>query len=411
VTRDPLHCDVIVIGGGLVGSVLVDALSDLALDTILVESRDREIATESRLDSRSTALANGSQRILETLGLWESIRYEAEPIRLIHISEQGRLGAARIVAEEEGVAALGYTVENHKLAQTFWGAIEASARSQVLAPARLVAFSADAAGVSAQIDIGGRPRAVRAKLLVAADGMRSGVRALLNIGTLEDDYEHVALTFNCTTEVPPRGRAYERFTPQGPLALLPLSHARVAVVWTLPPERADELLRGGEAHLLAALQTSFGRRLGRIERVGACASFPLSRVRSAANTADRVVLIGNAAVSLHPVAGQGFNLALRDVATLAEVIADALDSPRADVGSAAVLSRYRDWRRRDQRSVAALTHGLIRLFELNLPGAGCLRGAGLAAFNVLPGGKRALARHTMGRAGRLPRLARGLALR
>jgi 2-octaprenyl-6-methoxyphenol hydroxylase len=241
------------------------------------------------------------------------------------------------------------------------------------------------------------------------------VRKALGVAVDEHDYDQRAVIFNCTTEVPLAGRAFERFTQRGPLALLPLTGARAAVIWTLPTADAQRTAAAPEASFRAELQDVFGYRLGRFVRIGERHLHTLARVASGAVHGHRAVLIGDAALRLHPVAGQGFNLALRDVATLAEVIADALAAAResgaiADAGARDLLERYAAWRAADRRRVSAFTHGLVQLFGELTPGLGLGRGLGLMAFDVLPGAKPLLARQTMGKAGRLPRLARGLPL-
>ncbi|HEU4617779.1 MAG TPA: 2-octaprenyl-6-methoxyphenyl hydroxylase [Gammaproteobacteria bacterium] len=405
-----VDCDVVIVGGGLVGSALAVALAPLALKIVLVEAHDPSRLQQPSFDARVTALANGSARILRALGLGDALDADAEPILSIHVSERGRFGAARIRAAEEGVRALGYTIENSSLGRALWEKLRAAERCRVLAPARLVGFETDAAGVLARAECGGGAVAVRAKLLVAADGARSRVRDLLGIEAREDRYGQKAVILNCTTSVPHRGAAFERFMPGGPLAMLPLKASRTAVIWTLPAPEADAAAALPDLELGAALQSAFGHRLGRILRVGARTVHALGRVRSNALGAPRVVLIGNAAVSLHPVAGQGFNLALRDVAALAEIVAAEHAKPAGDVGAEPVRARYAAWRAGDQRKVAWFTHGLVGLFGRDMPGLGAARGLGLVAFDLLPGAKAALARHTMGIAGTLPRLARGLPL-
>jgi 2-octaprenyl-6-methoxyphenol hydroxylase len=395
--RDRTECDVLIVGGGLVGSALAHALCSIPIDVTLVEARDPRQLEQPGFDGRVTALANGSQRILAQLGLWPPLQAGAQPIRFIHIGQRGGFGAARIDAREEGVAALGYTVSNRLLGEVMWRQLAAlGSEFRCLAPATLAHFETQPDCVTAEVDAGGRRTKVRARLLIAADGARSSVRQALGIAAREDDYDQTAIVLNCTTQLAADGRAFERFTPQGPLAVLPLSQGRVAVIWTLPPQVADSLMALPDAEFGAELERAFGRRLGRFERIG-----------------PRALLIGNAAMSLHPVAGQGFNLALRDVATIAELIADEIAAcgPTADIGRSKVLDRYRAWRRADQRKVASFTHGLVHGFGARLPGLAKLRGLGLVAFDLLPGAKALLARHTMGTAGRLPRLARGLDLK
>ena len=405
-------CDVLIVGGGAVGSALACALAQLPLDTVLVEAQEVRLLEQPSFDTRVTALANGSQQILASLGLWAELKGYTEAIRTIHISERGQFGAARISAADERVPALGYTVENQALGSALWERLRSAPRFTALAPARVLGVERDEQHVTATIEQAGETRQLRAKLVVAADGARSAVRTALGFDALEHDYEQRAVIFNCATEVPPAGRAFERFTQRGPIALLPLTSGRTAVIWTLPSAVAQEIAALPDAAFRTELQSAFGYRLGRFTRIGARHLHTLVRIASGAVHGPRAVLIGDAALRLHPVAGQGFNLALRDVATLAEVLADALQSGggETDVGAAEPLDRYAAWRAADRERVSTFTHGLIRLFGESLPGVGLGRGIGLVAFDLLPGAKALLARQTMGKAGRLPRLARGLPL-
>ena len=405
------ECDVLIVGGGLVGSTLAHSLAQIPVSVVLVEERDPGRLEQPGFDDRSTALAGGSRRILDGLGLWDDVAGEAEPIRTIHISERGRFGASRLLASREGVPALGYTVENRVLTGAVWPKILAAETVTCLAPASLEDFQFDASGVTARVGTGGASRTVRARLLVAADGARSGIRSALGIGVREDDYGQQGVILNCRTEVPHRGRAFERFTPTGPLAMLPLGRGRMSVVWTLPREEGNRIGALDDEPFRDALQQAFGYRLGRIGQVGVRSAWPLHRVRADALTATRAVLVGNAAFSLHPVAGQGFNLALRDIAALSELICDARrEDADADPGAAALLDRYAEWRAADQRRVAGFTHGLMRLFTIDAAPLAVSRGLGLMAFDLAPGAKRWLARQAMGLGGRVSRLARGLRL-
>ncbi len=410
--HDNLEADVLIVGGGLAGSTLAHALALTPLTTVLVEARDPSQLEQPSFDGRATALANGSQRILASLGLWEEVAADAEPIRAIHISECGRFGAARIHAQDEGVAALGYTLENRILGGALWRALDTADGFTCLAPAKLSSLTVGGDRVEADVTTAQERLSIVAKVVVAADGANSQVRRELAIATHEDLYEQQALILNCATEIPHAGRAFERFTRDGALAFLPLSADRVAVVWTLSHQEAGRVAALEDEAFRRELQAAFGYRLGRITRTGSRAAYPLARLRSAAVIGSRAVLIGSAAVNLHPVAGQGFNLALRDVASLAEIFTERLAGQTVadDPGSAEVLDRYRRWREQDQNRVAALTHGLIRLFGYGALPLAASRGLGLMAFDLVPGAKAALARQTMGLSGRLSRLARGLPL-
>ncbi|NIW23557.1 MAG: 2-octaprenyl-6-methoxyphenyl hydroxylase [Gammaproteobacteria bacterium] len=407
-----LNADVVIIGGGLAGSALAHALAKTPLSVTIVEARDPRQLQQPSFDDRATALANGSKRILDTLGLWNEVGHEAEPITSIHISERGRFGAARIVAAEEGVVALGYLLENRVLGAALWQALSHAERFTAVAPAQLKSLESGLETAVVCVEADGREIEIRTKLVVAADGTQSQVRTLLGIEALEDDYAQQAVILNCRTEIPHRGRAFERFTTDGPIAFLPLAHERVAAVWTLPQTEAERVMQLDDPAFTAELQDAFGYRLGRLTKVGRRTAYPLMRLRSESLVAERTVLIGSAAVNLHPVAGQGFNLALRDVAALAEVLSDALadSGSAADPGAHASLERYQHWRVRDQERVAAFTHGLIRFFGQASVPLEISRGLGLMLFDLIPGAKAGLARHTMGLSGRLSRLARGLPL-
>jgi len=412
----PAGVDVAIVGGGMVGASLALALAAAGRNVLVIEGVAPSAGSQPSFDDRTTALGNASRRILESLGVWRHVAAEAGVIRRIHVSDAGRLGLARLDAAAQNLPAFGYVVANRALGLALWNEITANPRIQVRVPATAQSVHADDTGVDlelAPVDAAGTDTAapterIRARLVVAADGARSAVRRDAGITAADTDYNQVAIVANVATDTANDGTAYERFTPAGPLALIPLHDGSWTVVWARRPEDAAQALAAPAGEFLAGLQRHFGWRAGRFTRVGRRASYPLVLTRADELTAVRTVLIGNAAQSLHPVAGQGFNLALRDVAALAELIAD---DPGGDPGSPQLLQSFADWRAADRRGVVGFTDGLIRLFGERSAPIRLLRDAGLLAFDLLPPAKRALSRVSLGFGGRSPRLARGLKLK
>jgi 2-octaprenyl-6-methoxyphenol hydroxylase len=400
--------DVLIVGGGLVGASLACALGKAGLRVAVVEAHALRIDHQPNYDERSIALAQGSQRIFAGLGLWEALADQVCPIHTIHVSDRGRFGFTRLQREEEGVPALGYVASARILGNVLIEALQLL-NVRLIAPARLSDFRLDSEAVEAELKTEGGSIAHRAQLMVAADGVNSLVRKRLGIGTRQWDYNQTAVIANVTPEQPHHNVAYERFTETGPMALLPLLGNYCALVWTVRSQQAGQLLELDDTQFLARLQERFGYRLGRFIQVGQRHAYRLQLLRARESIRPRMALVGNAVHTLHPVAGQGFNLGLRDVAALAEVVTDARRAG-ADCGDIAVLKRYAEWRQADQRRVVAFTDGMVRLFSQPLPPVAWLRDAGMLALDLFPPAKRWFGRMTMGRAGRLPRLARGLEL-
>lgn len=401
--------DVVIVGGGLVGASLACALRDQAVRVALVESVPIGSIDQPSYDDRSVALAWGARPIFEAMGLWERIGPRAAPIREIHVSDRGHFGAARMKAADYGFDALGYVIENRELGHVFAGVLPAIDNLTVFCPARLSAIRTGADAATVHIERDGEALELRARLVVGADGGRSAVRKAAAIDARRVDYGQSAIVANVSPDRPHGNRAFERFTVDGPLALLPMTDERCALVWTVPTEHCEGVLALDDGAFLSALQSRFGNRLGRFVRAGTRSAYPLALVTAERHVAPRLALIGNAAHTLHPVAGQGFNLGLRDVATLAEVVAHACNDGR-DPGDEAILRRYEDWRAADRRRVVTLTDGLVRVFSSDFAPLVVARNTGMVALDLLPVLKGALMRQTMGRAGRLPRLARGIPL-
>lgn len=406
-------CDVFIAGGGMVGASLAVALAGLDLRVGLAEAVPLGGPGQPSFDRRTVALARSSQRILDSLGLWSALAPEAAPIRRIHVSEQGRFGSTVIDAAREGVPALGYVIGNARIGAALWGALNAAPGVALYVPGEVQGVEPAGEYLRVLVRHEGALLAVPTRLLVVADGARSRLRAALGIEARVRPYGQTAIIGTVGLA---RGRAgdlaFERFTPSGPLALLPAGTDRYAFVVTRRTADAPAALALDDAGFVGLLRAAFGTRAGRFAAPSPRVAYPLELVTAAAITAPRAVVIGNAAHGLHPVAGQGYNLGLRDVAALAEAIADDLrrNAGAADPGADTVLARYRDWRRRDQRNVVAFTDGLVRVFGTDAPLLGPLRGLSLLAFDLLPGAKGLLARETMGLGGRLSRLARGLPL-
>jgi 2-octaprenyl-6-methoxyphenol hydroxylase len=400
--------DVAIIGGGMVGASLAVALAGSGVSTMLVEGVPHAAhAPGSRaqpsFDDRTTALGNASRRIFQALGVWERLAPEAAAIRAIHVSDAGRFGFARLSAEEQGIEALGYVVPNRAIGAALWDKLQDATDVLLRVPARPDQVQITDTGIKFALGT----ESVSARLAVAADGAHSVLRAAAGIEADVEDYDQIAIVANVAADRPQDGTAYERFTGSGPLAVLPLHDGSYGVIWSCNPGRATEVLAFDDATYLRELQERFGWRAGRFVRAGARASYPLKLTRAATTVAARTVLIGNAAQALHPVAGQGFNLGLRDAAMLAEVVAGA----RGDVGSPELLRRFAAWREGDRSGVVRFTDGLVKMFGDTRPAVGVLRNLGLLLFDLSPPAKSALARVSAGFAGPTPRLARGLGLR
>jgi 2-octaprenyl-6-methoxyphenol hydroxylase len=408
----PDEFDLAIAGGGLVGASLALALAPLGLRIALVEAVAPVAGSGEHpsFDERTTALANGSVRVFRSLDVWRHMQREATAIRRIHVSEQGRFGVARIDAAEQGLEALGYVLPNRVIGAGLWEGLRRVSGVETFAPARVLGTSLAGDLRRLAIERDGETLDIGAKLVVAADGARSAIREQAGIAAEHWSYGQTAIIATLTTQRFHDHVAYERFTPEGPIAMLPLSDGRCGLVWTRHPDEAARLLASSDDEFLVELQRAFGFRLGRLLRVGVRHSYELALSRAERHVAPRLAVVGNAAQAMHPIAGQGFNLGLRDAVSLAEVIADARASGGVDAGDASVLRAYEDWRDEDRRRIVAFTDGLVRLFATPLATLRGLRSLGLLAFDTLPPAKAAMSRLSVGAAGRVPRLARGVPL-
>ncbi|MHA6479426.1 2-octaprenyl-6-methoxyphenyl hydroxylase [Stutzerimonas sp. KH-1] len=381
-----------IIGGGLVGASLALALQDGARERgwriHLIEPFEPGHEYQPSYDARSTALSYGTRMIYQRLGLWERIAERAEPILHIHVSERGRLGAARLHARDEGVEALGYVVENAWIGHCLWQALD----DRVVVrhcPAEAERLEPSATGYRLSFTDG---QTLACELTVLADGGRSGLREQLGIQVSRRPYGQTALIGNITPGKPHGGLAFERFTEDGPMALLPLQDNRCALVWTRSPADAARLAQAHEAAFLEELQEAFGYRLGALQQVGARHLYPLTLIEAEEQVRSGLVVLGNAAHSLHPIAGQGYNLSLRDV----DALSAALLRSEAPLGDLPVLQEYARRQRLDQRLTVGFSDQVTRLFgdSGRLVAAG--RTLGLLGLDLTPAAKRWFARQAMG---------------
>lgn len=388
--------DVVIVGGGLVGASLVVALSSLPLRVALIEASAPPLTGPS-WDERCIAINDGSHRIFESLGVWPALLSEAAPISSTHISERGRFGVARFSAAEAGLSALGYNIPFRHIGQTLWQAAQKTS-ARLICPARLQALEQSANAVQLLLDNGEK---ISTRLVVAADGAQSAVRTLLSIPSQTQDYKQSAIVTAIKPSRPHAGVAYERFTPGGPIAVLPKPENACSLVWTVPSDQVEIMLAWSDEEFLTQAHETFGERLGHFKEIGRRNAYPLTRVMSAQLTAPRVIFAGNAAQSLHPVAAQGFNLGLRDVATVADVLLTAVDP-----GDAGTLAEYESRRSADRERVSGFTDRLVRTFSNQVPGLRGLRHLGLLALDLTPPLKEAVMRQNLGLGGLPSKFAR-----
>ena len=401
--------DVVIVGGGLIGASLACALADQPLKIAVIEAVPFGSSSQPSFDDRSIALSLGSKRIFDAIDIWADVKNQATAIRHIHVSDRGRFGMTRLDCEDQGVEALGYVVVSRELGVAFAKRLPSLSNVELICPAQLKSVEIKQEKALLTIEHQQQLKNISARLIVAADGRESLVRQSLGIKTTDWDYQQTAVIANIKTQKPHNNIAYERFTHSGPIAVLPLIDDRSAIVWTCENEQVEAIMGLDDDAFLNAFQKKFGYRLGRLLKAGARHAYPLRLVHSKEQVRHRLALIGNAAHSLHPIAGQGFNLGLRDVATLAEILQNAC-ATNCDIGQIQVLQDYADWRKRDHTRVVAFTDGLVRLFSNDFLPLSIPRNLGLLATDLVPPVKRLITKQAMGLSGKLPRLARGLGL-
>jgi len=390
--NDIKQYDVVIVGGGLVGTALAAALAKSPLSILLLEQNTVAAVAANILDLRTTGLSRSSATIFQQIGLWEKIEPLVTAIEKLDISEQGGYGSARIDAREFEMSPVGYMAPNLDLIKILSEYVQGLENVSIQAPASLVALE-NTQGYLLQCSSGENELQVQASLVVGADGARSKLRSLLAIDSSHKDYAQTAIISNVRPEKLHNNCAYERFTQHGPLAILPIQDQHCALIWTHASEQAAAHMALDDDAFLAALQQAFGHRLGRLEAVGERVSYPLSMTTASALYKPAAVLLGNAAQSVHPVAAQGFNLGLRDVQSLVGLLQqqdyklDGLDQ---------LLKVYADSRVADREHVIKLTDGLTRMFAAQFPAARALRGVGLRVLGALAPLQRVLLNRNSG---------------
>lgn len=396
--------DITIVGGGMVGISLALMLAKELPPNIhiaLLESfplpQAGELSHQPSFDARSTALAAGSRRLFESIDVWSALSPHLTPIRQVHVSDRGHFGGLVMQGSDYGLEALGYVVENAWLGKVLAANLRQS-RVRLFAPCEVAALKPRAEGYRLELASGEN---LDAGLLILADGVESSLRERLGIASDTQNYNQVAIVANVLANQAHKGVAFERFTNAGPIALLPMGEAesarQSALIWTQPEAAAEDLLKASEGEFLASLQQRFGYRQGQFVGLSQRHSYPLKLVQSREQIRRHLVVMGNAAHSLHPVAGQGFNLALRDCAALSRVLAAANTASEA-LGELSVLERYLAAQAADQAITIQLSHQFVRLFSTKNPAFSLLRALGFAGLDMVPAAKQAFARQTMGMA-------------
>lgn len=425
--------DIAIVGGGMVGAALALALArgqqgqHEPLRILVLEAFPLPVADNQPLqpsyDARSTALSLGSRHIFERLGVWSALAVDASPIHRIQVSDRGHLGVLRLDAAKERVPALGYVVENSRLGQALLAPLSSVASAEVIAapsgyesvtfccPAEVLAAEAIPTGMRVSYQHEGSRHHCESRLLVIADGGRSGLCEQLQLDRVATDYQQSALIANLSLDRPHQQVAFERFTAEGPMALLPLSddpqaQARSALVWSVPLEQAEALLEMDAAGFMQRLQQQFGYRAGRFTALGERHGYPLKKVLAREQVRSGLVVLGNAAHALHPVAGQGFNLALRGAMLLAQELLQAQTEQR-DLGSLDTLLRFQSQLGWDQTKTIGFSDQVTKLFSTSQPAQVITRNLGLLGLELFSPLKHAFAQSAMGLDTPLPILGRG----
>jgi 2-octaprenyl-6-methoxyphenol hydroxylase len=387
--------DIVIIGGGMTGASLACALRKMSARIAIVEAVSYESENQPSYDDRGLALSKASRRILEEIGLWHGISASACPIEHIHISDKGHFGFVRLHARDVGVDAFGHVVIARELGTEIGAMIDGSTNITLYSPCTANSIKQEDDNVSINIDMQGAVVTLTAKLLIIADGSNSSSRIDLGIKNNTKDYDQSAIVTNVTPEIQHKNTAYERFTKKGPLALLPLHGQRCKLVYAVSRSELEQTMEMSDREFLKLVENDFGKRLGSFKKLGSRKSYPLLLSEPEQQVKHRVVLLGNAAHTIHPNAAQGFNLCLRDIASLSGLIKECLRS-NEDIGLEPVLESYLSSRQRDQQQVIRFTDELASLFYNDEGMKVFIRNLGMAVMDYLPPLKRELCMRAMG---------------
>lgn len=401
--------DVVIIGAGMVGASLACTLAPSGLRIAIIESVTLSNEQQPSYDDRGITLSPSSKRILERIDVWKQIESFTTPIKKIHVSEQGRFGFTHLDADELGYSELGNVVVARSLGQALHKKMSTYENIELICPAELKHFQRTDSGMHLEITRSDKTETISAGLLVGADGSRSLVRRLAGINTKENDFKQTAIVANVTTQKQNNAVAYERFTKHGPVALLPIDQNRSVLVFTVDKENATSYLNMSDEAYIKAVESEFGRRLGNIEQVGQRRSYPILFIEAVEQYQQQLILLGNAAHSIHPNSAQGFNLGLRDVAGLAECIFAGIEKGLA-TDNISILENYIKLREADQQRVMNFTNRLASSFYNELPLLSSARNIAMLLLDSIPDLKSSFVEKTMGIAGLQPRLVRGESL-
>ena len=399
--------ELVIAGAGLSGMLLAVACAGAGLEVAVIDPQPPEAMLDDRFDGRTSAIAYGSKLVFDGIGLWPRVAAEAEPIREIRVADDNSPLFLHYDSRDlgDGATPLGYIVENRALRRALFEQARTLSTVQLIGGS-VASATASETGIAVVLDDGAR---LGTRLVAAADGARSPLRQAAGIRTIAWRYNQTGIVTTVAHERPHGGIAIEHFLPAGPFAILPMTGNRSSIVWTEDAALAPRLLALPEAAFAAELAARFGDFLGGVEPVGPRWSYPLALMQAERYADRRLALVGEAAHVIHPIAGQGLNIGIRDIAALAEVVVDQRRRG-LDIGDASVLERYQRWRRADALLLAAVTDGLNRLFANAIPPIRLARDVGLGIVNRLPPLKRLLMQHAMGLLGDRPRLMRGESL-